>query len=284
MSQIEKPDVIGATRRAETIRAGMVGYVEAMAAIGEAYEQRDWVTLGHKDWDTYCEKEFSGKRLKLSRDERELAVLAFRGAGMSIRAIGSALGVSHPTVLNDLRSGGQDLPPGDITGTDGKTYPASQPAADTAGPESQADTEPAEPQAPVDSPQPSGPAAQEEREVDPFAGWSDEERALLKRLEDGGTIVLTYRGAHDRLVSWAESAGLLQRIDRRTEWGNPFEMPADGDRETVIANFEAHYLPFKPSLLAKLKTLRGKALGCWCAPEECHGHILADWAEREDLP
>jgi hypothetical protein len=119
MSQIEKPDVIGATRRAETIRAGMVGYVEAMAAIGEAYEQRDWVTLGHKDWDTYCEKEFSEKRLKLSRDQREQAVLAFRGAGMSIRAIGSALGISTNTVSSDLyqtdtpdarcRRGRQDL-------------------------------------------------------------------------------------------------------------------------------------------------------------------------------
>jgi len=117
-----------------------------------------------------------------------------------------------------------------------------------------------------------------------FAAWTEDERDLLKRLRDGDTIVVSLRGAHDRLIRWADSAGLYQRIDRKTEWGNPFEMPADGDRDTVIANFEVHYLPFKPSLLGKLKTLRGKALGCWCAPEECHGNILADWAQREDLP
>lgn len=33
------------------------------------------------------------------------------GEGMSTRAIGAAIGVSHPTVLTDLKSGGQDLPP-----------------------------------------------------------------------------------------------------------------------------------------------------------------------------
>lgn len=162
MSQIEKPDVIGATRRAETIRAGMVGYVEAMAAIGEAYEQRDWVTLGHKDWDTYCEKEFSGKRLKLSRDERELAILAFRGAGMSVRAIGSALGIPKSTVADALDdvSGSGHLPD-EVLGSDGKRYPASPPTVDPAEPEPHADPKPAEPQAPVDSPPPSGPGAEE---------------------------------------------------------------------------------------------------------------------------
>lgn len=126
--------------------------------------------------------------------------------------------------------------------------------------------------------------AEQVREERVFSTWTDDERALVKQLRAGQTIVVSLRGAHDRLIRWAESAGLYQRIDRKTEWGNPFEMPGDGDRETVIANFEVHYLPFKPSLLSKLKTLRGKALGCWCVPEECHGHILADWAEREDLP
>jgi hypothetical protein len=123
-TDIEKPDVIGATRRAETIRAGMVGYAAAMEAIGEAYEKRDWAALGHKDWDTYCEKEFSEKRLKLTREQREQAVLAFRGAGMSIRAIGSALGVSTTTIQRDLY---QSDTPAAVTGADGKTYSATRP-------------------------------------------------------------------------------------------------------------------------------------------------------------
>lgn len=115
-----------------------------------------------------------------------------------------------------------------------------------------------------------------------FASWSDDERDLLKRLRSGETIVVTLRGAHNNLIAWADQAGLYMRIDRRTEWGNPFELPADGDRDTVIRNYEVHYLPNKPSLIAKLPTLPGKALGCWCAPEPCHGDVLKRWAEGGD--
>jgi hypothetical protein len=56
-------------------------------------------------------------------------------------------------------------------------------------------------------------------------------------------------------------------------------MGPDGDRDTVIRNYADHYLPHKPSLLAKLPELRGKALGCWCAPEPCHGDVLKARAE-----
>lgn len=111
-----------------------------------------------------------------------------------------------------------------------------------------------------------------------FAQWTDDERALLKPLRDGEIVVVSLR-AHTNLIGWAESASLYERIDRRTPWGNPFEMPDDGDRATVIASYEKYYLPNKPSLLSKLDSLRGKALGCWCAPEPCHGDVLAAWAE-----
>lgn len=134
MTDIEKPDVIGATRRAETIRQGMISYAAAMEAIGEAFENRDWVALGHKDWDTYCEKEFSEKRLKLTREQREQAVLAFRGAGMSTRAIAAALGVDDKTVRNDLR-GAENSAPAEVRGADGKTYPATKTSPAPAEPE-----------------------------------------------------------------------------------------------------------------------------------------------------
>lgn len=115
---------------------------------------------------------------------------------------------------------------------------------------------------------------EEIRQEQIFATWSDEERDLLKRLREGETVVVSLRGQHNSLIEWADAAGLYMRIDRRTPWGNPFETPADGDRDTVITNYAEHYLPYKPSLLAKLPDLRGKALGCWCAPEPCHGDIL----------
>lgn len=107
----------------------------------------------------------------------------------------------------------------------------------------------------------------------PVDEWTDEERDLRRQLDDGDTIVVSLR-AHPHLIQWATTEGRFERVDRRTKWGNPFEMPADGDRETVIRNYAEHYLPNKPSLLDHLGDLQGKALGCWCAPEPCHADVL----------
>jgi len=124
-------------------------------------------------------------------------------------------------------------------------------------------------------------AGRQRKPENPFASWSEDEKALLKQLRAGETIVVSLRAeSHPNLCRWAENAGLFVRIDRRSDWGNPFEMPGDGDRETVIASYAEHYLPHKPSLLSQLNELRGKALGCWCAPEACHGDVLKAEAER----
>ena len=110
--------------------------------------------------------------------------------------------------------------------------------------------------------------------------WSESELRMRAEVEAGRVIVASLRGEHRNLVGWAEASGRYVRIDRRTEWGNPFEMPADGDRATVIANYRDHYLPHKPTLLANLHALVGKVLGCWCAPEACHGDVLKARAEE----
>jgi hypothetical protein len=31
-------------------------------------------------------------------------------------------------------------------------------------------------------------------------------------------------------------------------------------------------------LMGELGQLKGKVLGCWCVPERCHGHALAELA------
>lgn len=100
---------------------------------------------------------------------------------------------------------------------------------------------------------------------------------LIAKLEGGQTVVMNMR---DDLARAIEARGLLVRIDRGTPWGNPFILDDDGDRETVIQSYADHYLPYKPSLLAKLHDLRGQALGCWCAPAACHGDILAALAHE----
>ncbi len=110
--------------------------------------------------------------------------------------------------------------------------------------------------------------------------WSEEEQSLYKQLREGQTIVVSFRDHHAKLAHWAEANGLLVAVDRRTEWGNPFEMPYDGDRETVIRNYAEKYLPYKPSLLSRISELKGKALACWCAPDACHADILKARAEE----
>jgi hypothetical protein len=83
------------------------------------------------------------------------------------------------------------------------------------------------------------------------------------------------------LIAWADQQGLVTMIDRTSDWGNPFEMGADGTRDEVCDNFAQHYMPHKPSLLKKLPTLRGRVLVCWCHPERCHGDHLAALANSD---
>jgi hypothetical protein len=61
-------------------------------------------------------------------------------------------------------------------------------------------------------------------------------------------------------------------------WGNPFKIGRDGDRQEVIAKYRTYILR-RPDLLAELPKLKGKRLGCWCAPRLCHGNVLAELAD-----
>ncbi len=72
------------------------------------------------------------------------------------------------------------------------------------------------------------------------------------------------------------------RIDRATPWGNPFVLGRDGDRDEVITKF--YWWAFtspdpKASWIRQnVSALHGKVLGCWCAPQACHGDVLAAMA------
>ena len=60
---------------------------------------------------------------------------------------------------------------------------------------------------------------------------------------------------------------------------NPFRLGADGDRDELIAKYR-EYLLGRPDLLALLPDLRGKRLGCWCAPLRCHADVIAALADE----
>ena len=68
-------------------------------------------------------------------------------------------------------------------------------------------------------------------------------------------------------------------IGRGSPYGNPFVIGKDGSREEVIRKYD-EYLRGSPDLMAALPELRGKVLGCWCAPKPCHGDVLVKMANE----
>lgn len=69
-------------------------------------------------------------------------------------------------------------------------------------------------------------------------------------------------------------------IGRPSIWGNPFKLEKESDRETVIQQYR-EWLQKQPELIQRAKQeLRGKVLGCWCAPRSCHGDVLLQVANE----
>lgn len=67
-------------------------------------------------------------------------------------------------------------------------------------------------------------------------------------------------------------------IGRPSKWGNPFTIGKDGTREEVIEKYR-EYLLGNDELMNSLHELKGKVLGCWCAPKPCHGDVLKELIE-----
>lgn len=92
--------------------------------IKRAFEGRADRALGYDSWQAYCSAELNDVRVPVG--ERPAMVAELRSAGMSQRAIGSAIGVDAATVNRDLRrvaDATPDAPPTTpVVGLDGKRY------------------------------------------------------------------------------------------------------------------------------------------------------------------
>ncbi|MBN2209830.1 MAG: DUF4326 domain-containing protein [Sedimentisphaerales bacterium] len=73
-------------------------------------------------------------------------------------------------------------------------------------------------------------------------------------------------------------------------WANPFKLGKHGNRRQILAKYREMILS-TPPLYRKLPHLRGKVLGCWCAPQggltkddplKCHGQVLAQLVAELD--
>ena len=239
-------DTIGrqeATIRIRRIRTALDGMRDDIIAL---YRGRAWLAMGYDSWDALCDGEL-GQRPRLPIEERREVVAELTDAGMSTRAIGTAIGVSNDTVARDQQQSpvSNETPDRQVEGKDGKTYPRRR--------------------KPEPVPEP------------PVPQFSQLELGAMASLANRRSVVVNMsRDAvlGGRLWPWAQQQGIAVRIDRKSKWGNPFIVGEDGDRDQVIALFAEHYLPYKKAL--DLDELRGGlVLGCWCAPLACHGdHLL----------
>lgn len=111
--------------------------------------------------------------------------------------------------------------------------------------------------------------------------WSIDELVLKDKVLGGQTVVANISAkGHPNLWRWAEAEGLAVRIDRKTPWGNPHVVGRDGSREDVCDSY-AYDFPSEGGLLHFVPSLKGKVLGCWCAPLRCHGDFLAELANND---
>ena len=85
-----------------------------------------------------------------------------------------------------------------------------------------------------------------------------------------------------QVVRWDTGLGQVY-IGRPSQWGNPFVIGPDGDREQVIALFEEWMRVSSDAGARRIRRdihlLHGRVLGCFCAPLACHGDVLAKWAK-----
>lgn len=74
-------------------------------------------------------------------------------------------------------------------------------------------------------------------------------------------------------------------IGRGSYWGNPYSIYEDGDdREEVIRKYHYDFTfdKFPKIDPQRVHELTGKRLGCFCAPEPCHGDVLANFLNNFD--
>lgn len=101
---------------------------------------------------------------------------------------------------------------------------------------------------------------------------SKEEQEMLNKIDNGETIVINMN-THFHVLKYAKDKEIYKQIDRYSEFGNPFWLDTDGNRDECCEGYIDFY-KHKRSLHQKIKDLKGKVLGCHCHPLRCHGDYL----------
>lgn len=78
--------------------------------------------------------------------------------------------------------------------------------------------------------------------------------------------------------------GERERFPKKSSiFANPFKIGKHGDRTEILNKYRKYMIEKlynDTSLQKELFKLKGKNLGCWCAPEPCHANILLDLIKK----
>lgn len=92
---------------------------------------------------------------------------------------------------------------------------------------------------------------------------------------------------HDVYIGRGPQGVIPQSPELRGYFGNPFVLKNPNDaqeRVQVLQQYREWFLAriqrdpvFRQAVLG----LKGKRLGCFCKPRECHGDVIAAWLEAQ---
>ena len=98
-----------------------------------------------------------------------------------------------------------------------------------------------------------------------------------------GTVVSVPKVVHCKKAP----KGTFCYVGRPTVFGNPFNLEDPSDeaaRVAVVESYREYFLRrvasddvFRRAVLA----LKGRDLGCWCAPRLCHASVILEWLSAQ---
>jgi hypothetical protein len=102
-----------------------------------------------------------------------------------------------------------------------------------------------------------------------------------KKLDQQASVVNVRHHAFDQYIG-----RIHPRFPDGSLFGNPYAVEPHG-REVAISMYTVYFkrrLQTDPAFKFHVDLLRGKKLGCWCAPAACHGDVIATYVNSLPAP
>lgn len=69
-------------------------------------------------------------------------------------------------------------------------------------------------------------------------------------------------------------------------FGNPFKLGLTERRGATLNRYRSYFyskLEHDPEFKRRIHELKGKRLGCFCKPDDCHGDIIAEYLNSQNF-